>query len=423
MDVSETTFNEGDDAANSRNIMPVVSQSQTATNPAPVVTNPPHDAAALPLLRRGEWDEDKRYDKNLGECIHYDFRWKISLRENVRARSIVTDSALDVVLAPSDYFEVKLRKYLDGILKDRERFPGDDYECEKKSITISIERTRGRGLAESFDSRPVDWTMVDDHLEGLGTLFRKGEKMTKKITFLLELVYKESTRELSATRGQKRKRRMDDEARKAEMAKDASLWKRVYNYWRCRAKHCDKGPHCWPDERGIHHRLDYPRLADIKDHIIENMQEGEQVEDVDIGLEIPSHILKEVLQASRKRKDDGSAESRGCKSHCGHTCATPTTSGESSTQITGDVAQRLEEYCNWTVARTKSNRWRQELEKATRIALGQYLELNSVFEHPKPILDLMVKGGVKSGVALQFVSKPNIKQWWKEQLEKESVCT
>jgi hypothetical protein len=50
--------------------------------------NHPSDENALPLLRLSDLESDKQYDKNNPECIHYDFRWKVSQRENIRARHV-----------------------------------------------------------------------------------------------------------------------------------------------------------------------------------------------------------------------------------------------------------------------------------------------------------------------------------------------
>ncbi|KAI1839610.1 hypothetical protein JX266_014179 [Neoarthrinium moseri] len=85
---------------------------------------------------------------------------------------------------------------------------------------------------------------------------------------------------------------------------------------------------------------------------------------------------------------------------------------EDSLNITGDIAQRLEEYCNWMLTQTISDRWRAELEKGTQCALDHFLELNSVMQHPNAAINILVRSGAKPGVALQFVSKANIKKWW-----------
>ena len=62
---------------------------------------------------------------------------------------------------------------------------------------------------------------------------------------------------------------------------------------------------------------------------------------------------------------------------------------------------------------TQSDRWRAELEKANQVASDQCLELNSVLQHPKAALDILIKGGIIAVAALQWVSKSNIEKWCK----------
>ena len=78
----------------------------------------------------------------------------------------------------------------------------------------------------------------------------------------------------------------------------------------------------------------------------------------------------------------------------------------------GDRKDKPEEYCNWTLKQVKSDRWREALQTMNQFALDQFLELNSILQHPKVIADMMVKGGVNPGIALQFVS--NIKKLQQE---------
>ncbi|KAK3933495.1 hypothetical protein QBC46DRAFT_275639, partial [Diplogelasinospora grovesii] len=54
--------------------------------PAAERADQPSGEHVLPLLRLSGWESNKQYDKNSPECIHYDFRWKVSQRENIRAR-------------------------------------------------------------------------------------------------------------------------------------------------------------------------------------------------------------------------------------------------------------------------------------------------------------------------------------------------
>jgi hypothetical protein len=81
--------------------------------------------------------------------------------------------------------------------------------------------------------------MVDKYLEDLGDLFSRG----RKIIFNIEFIYKEIIGDAITAKG-KKKKKSATEAQKLQRAADAGLWSRVYEYYRCRAKHCKKGPHC-----------------------------------------------------------------------------------------------------------------------------------------------------------------------------------
>lgn len=308
---------------------------------------------ALPLLRLSGWKSDKQYDKNNPVCIHYDFRWKISQRENIRARHVCSDTDSDLVLASSDFWKVNFQARLETLLKDDDKFPGDSYTCEETIIEISIERSRQRGLTKRYKKLEIDWQLVDEHLENLGGLFSKG----RKITFDMEFVYKEVICESITVKGKKKKKSATD-AQKLQRAADAGLWTRVYERYRCRGKHCKQGPHCWPDERGDHYKLLPGQLEDIVCHIKGNMKAGEREEDVDVDIEIPFNILKNVLDNSRKRKADGSIDCRQCKAHVsahGRCCDTAgRTPGEDHGDVEGDRQAKLEEYCNWGLAQSRA---------------------------------------------------------------------
>lgn len=367
--------------------------------------------STLPLLRLSGWEPNKQYDKNNPECIHYDFRWKVSQRENIRARHVCSDTDPDLVLAPSDFWKANFQARLEALLKDEHKFPGDTYAYEETIVDISIERSRQRGLKKRFKDLEIDWKMVDNHMESLSTLFSKRRKMT----FSIELVFKEVTSGSAITKGNKNKQSAT-KAQKLQRAADAGLWTRVYKHHRCRGKHCRQGPHCWPDERGNHHKLLPRHLEGIFHHIKGNIGEGRKEEDVDVNIEIPPQILKDVLDDSRKRKAEDSIGCRNCKTHVSahgrHHDTADTTLGEDLADVDGDRKDRLEEYCNWTLQQVKSDRWREALQAANQFALDQFLELNSILQHPRVAADFMAKGGVKPGIALQFVS--NIRRFQHE---------
>jgi hypothetical protein len=122
-----------------------ISRAGTVAEPASQAAeriDEPGGEHALPLLRLSGWQVDRQYDKNHPICIHYDFRWKISQRENIRARHIYSDIDPDLVLAPSDFWKVNFQARLENLLQDENKFPGDIYTCEETIIEISIEWSR-----------------------------------------------------------------------------------------------------------------------------------------------------------------------------------------------------------------------------------------------------------------------------------------
>ncbi|KZL85288.1 hypothetical protein CI238_12106 [Colletotrichum incanum] len=255
----------------------------------PEQTDQPSGDRAPPLLRLSDWNSTKQYDKNNPECIHYDFRWKVSQREKIRARQVCSDTDLNLVLAPSDFWTIDFKPQLATLLKDENKFPGDAYTCEETIIDISIKRSR-------------------------------------------------------------------------------------------------------------------------------SMKEGEKEEEVDIDIEIPSKILGDILNDSCKRKAEDSVNCYGFKAYASSN-GWLHNMGEMSFienygEVEGDRMDRLEEYCNWSLQQVKSDKWREALQAANQFAMDQFLELNSILKHPKVAADLMVKGGVKLGIALQFVS--NISKFQQE---------
>ena len=80
------------------------------------------------------------------------------------------------------------------------------------------------------------------------------------------------------------------------------------------------------------------------------MKEGEKDEDVDVNINIPPHILKNVLDNSCKWKADDSINCRYCKVHVlahSRCCDTAETiHGEDPRDVEGDRQAKLEEYYN-----------------------------------------------------------------------------
>jgi len=86
---------DGDYALTYKTPEPLTSDSlrvNAATRSAAERVDQPTGEQVLLLLRLSGWESNKQYDKDNPECIHYDFQWKVSQRENIRARHVCLDT-------------------------------------------------------------------------------------------------------------------------------------------------------------------------------------------------------------------------------------------------------------------------------------------------------------------------------------------
>lgn len=64
---------------------------------------------ASTVAEQAEQPSGEQYNKNNPEFIHYDFQWKVSQRENIRAGCACADTDPDFVLAPSDFWKANFQ--------------------------------------------------------------------------------------------------------------------------------------------------------------------------------------------------------------------------------------------------------------------------------------------------------------------------
>ncbi|KAH9203533.1 hypothetical protein DL95DRAFT_472293 [Leptodontidium sp. 2 PMI_412] len=158
----------------------ILTSDNPRASPAVERADQPSGGHTLPLLRLSSWESEKQYDKRNPVCIHYDFQWKTSQREKIRARRVYSDTDPDL---------------------DEDKFPEDKYTCEETIIELSVERSRRRGLTKRCKKLEIDWQQVDEHLEGLSDLFSMG----RKITLSIEFVYKEVACDSTTAKGKTKK--------------------------------------------------------------------------------------------------------------------------------------------------------------------------------------------------------------------------
>ncbi|PVH69781.1 hypothetical protein DL98DRAFT_623279 [Cadophora sp. DSE1049] len=142
-----------------------------------------------------------------------------------------------------------------SLLCDEDKFPEDKYTYEETIIEVSVEK-----------------------IQGLSNLF----SIRRKIILSIEFVYKEVTYDSAIVKG-KKKKKSATKAQRLQRAAEAGLWTR---------------------------KLLLGQLEEIVGHIKEMIKEEETEEDVDINIEVPPHIINNILENNRKRKADSSIDYR-----------------------------------------------------------------------------------------------------------------
>ena len=145
-------------ASDSPRVVPATEgASPLAERADPLAEQPdqPSGESTLPLLRLSGWEPNKQYDKNNPECMHYDFRWKVSQRENIRARHVCSDTDPDLVLAPSDFWKVNFQARLEALLKDsaRVRLRQEDESTRHPRGAASVDKRFLRPFRQKTSTR------------------------------------------------------------------------------------------------------------------------------------------------------------------------------------------------------------------------------------------------------------------------------
>ena len=324
----------------------------------------------LPLLRACDFDDEKTYDRCNPTCIHYDFEWKILKYGNGRERGTTAGQGRekDLVLAPGDFWKQKFLFQLQELQK--EKFPDQDFTCTESYYSITVEKTRQRGLKKTrCEKLDIQWKDIETHLEGLGILFKKRHDM--KIIVTIELAYRETTK---TSTGVPKPRQTQSEKARNKMKADGAFKGRVFNKYRCRRKCKHGSTHCWVDSQGNHHPLNYVYLRRIVDDLESHLKEGQNFDDVNIDVPIPQSIQKELLESS-----------------------------SSSDCIMGDADEVFDEFSTWILARTQSDRLRAGLEAVIEFMRDGVLNLNHILKEEKFVAKAMQNAKLPLGAIVQLI--------------------
>ncbi|KAI1374707.1 hypothetical protein F4677DRAFT_425854 [Hypoxylon crocopeplum] len=133
--------------------------------------------AVLSFLSVAHWNGEAIDDSSRPSYIYYSIEWKLSLNGRVTAK----DTEPDVVLSPSDFWEVSLRKKLEELLKKKQA--SKSLQPDETNVVVSVTDRHERDLVKRFDERNVDWTVVEKQLRTWSHLLRLGKRLRVNISF------------------------------------------------------------------------------------------------------------------------------------------------------------------------------------------------------------------------------------------------
>ncbi|KAK4127978.1 hypothetical protein N657DRAFT_535153, partial [Parathielavia appendiculata] len=82
----------------------------------------------------------------------------------VNSKGVSKDTEQDLVLAPSDFWDIVLRPKLDKLL--RKKLPGNkSFKADDTNITISVTDRSERDLVKRFEELDIDWALVEKQLQ------------------------------------------------------------------------------------------------------------------------------------------------------------------------------------------------------------------------------------------------------------------
>lgn len=372
----------------------------------------------LLLLNMDEWDDEKTYDEDPPNCIHYTIEWKVTLN----GKLISKDTEQNLVLAPTfywpQYLHPKLEKLLHKKISSNKRVTPDD-----TNVVVSVTDRSERDLTRRFDETDIEWPVIEKQLAAWAELFRAGKKLRVDLSFnYLETGQQSTTRKgdkrsfTSATQQMLSERAMQIDAEE-ESSGQPSIWREVYSLMRCPGPPCHLGPHCWRDPIGKRH---YKLKTHHFKSLIRYVEQGGQLRTRD---DVPEDIREQIYAEDQQRLERHQKVTSVPSSNLPPINITNVLPASMSTSPMADQPPpitpftvpglrdaALKEYCDWQQSQVGDLEWKAGFQKAYEVAMKHALDLQQIYEDQDTSFFTM--NGVMLGISRRFVR--DIKEWVKQ---------
>jgi hypothetical protein len=373
----------------------------------------------LGFCQLADWDEDKEYDEDPPKFIHYSIEWKVT----VNNRKVRLDTEQGMVLGPALCWRLllrpKLEKFLDRMLAKNRPLKSDD-----TNIVISVNERGQDDLIKRFDDTNVNWSVIERQLVAWSELFRRGKKLTVKISFN----YVENSQG-SATSSRKADKRCSTTnrmlaERDTQLDIEASsgqppIWSKVYELMRCQVPSCNLGPHCWRDPIGKkHYKLRTSHLTRLIGHV----KEGYVLDTHDdVPEEVRQQLYAEQQGMERRQKPASASAANFPPINITNVLPAPSSQIPPALDMTSASIpinrldfprprdKAVEDYCAWQESQVRHPDQKAAYQKACEVMMKNCMSLELIYRDANP--EFLIHGGVATGVALHIVG--DIEDWVK----------
>lgn len=395
-------------------------QHEVPRTPTPCI-RPRPQTEKLALLRLSEWDPAKVYDDDSPTYLRVTIGWKV-----IKNRKLVHETTeQNVVLALATYWELilqpKVEKTVATNLSQRRKM----VLLNTKVVVSVTQRLEPKLILQYNKDEEIHWPTVESKLVEWGEFFRAGKKLRLDLsvnyddregagqqatTGLSTSVDKRSTRSTT-------QQMLTDLHAEQEASGRAAVYSRIYHLFECPSLSCNSPNYCWVDHifGNIHRKINTRLLGKVIKHALCN--------DLTTHRDVPGDLQEEIRMEdqqrnNRKRKaiaisPHNTAPVNITNVMPGHSelallqpqaASAPPASGSkpaNALEIPGFRDDAVKDYVEFLKSKVRSQKHREEFEKAGNIVLDDLLDLDQVYNEHK--VEFFTSRRVKLAPAKQFI--------------------
>lgn len=119
------------------------------------------DVDKLGFCQLSDWEEERSYNKDPPQYIHYSIEWRIR-RIRVNNRELSTDTEQDLVLVPASYWRLSLNPKLEKVLLSKVLAKKRNIKSEDTKVVMEV--TQKRPITKSFNETDIAWSVREKQL-------------------------------------------------------------------------------------------------------------------------------------------------------------------------------------------------------------------------------------------------------------------